>query len=177
MRLRLAGVVTGLAAGAILIVGSPTPATSVAPSCDAWARETVSDTDVTPPSPWTVRFECGGNGDTAGHADYDTRIITLWLEHHHTVAELTWTYVHEVGHAYDQEVFDREVRAGWMEVRRLDGDWFGDFADAPPEEDWAEAFTYCVTGDLNGPRLPGFRPPSVSECGLVQYLTGVPSRL
>jgi hypothetical protein len=135
-----------------------------------------------PPDGWAAVTDCGTPPEgLAGQADMRSRTVTVWPAAHTRPDALVWTWLHELGHAYDAAVLDDDGRDRWRELRGLpDGPWqhlhSGPELDRQawrnaPGEDFAEAFAFCHRRDADRVRIPGFILPDEAACELVLRLT------
>jgi hypothetical protein len=167
----------GLAGIAALAVGVAMTGSALAGDDPAPLPCDTHVTDIPAPDGWTVVTDCDTATDLSGQTDMRTQVVTVWPAAHTDPDALVWTWLHELGHAYDAAVLNDAGRERWRVWRGLPaGPWQhlhgGGELDrqawqASPGEDWAEAFAFCHKPDRDLTRIPGFVPPGERECEFV----------
>lgn len=113
-----------------------------------------------------MTLECGGDEFALGSAR--AGVVKIYVDQFASADELQWTYLHEVGHAYDDAYLTDADRRQWREIRGLPmtADWrLGDLSSADrawsdiPAEDYAEVFAWRHSGQT-WPNRTGPKPAS-----------------
>jgi hypothetical protein len=157
-------------AAAAILAGAGILAGAVAHASESCAQATARAVNVTTtstvplPDGWLIAYRCGAS-EHGGTADSTHRLITLAVQQHHSTDDMTWTWLHELGHAWDMAGgLDRGAWA-WLRGLDVDGWWHADPWWNAGGEDFAEAFAHCHLPQAAraGDR---WQPPSEVQCGL-----------
>jgi hypothetical protein len=118
------------------------------------------------PLGWTIEF-LPGIENYLGTTDMINHKISIYVRPEHSPGEVAATLVHELSHAFDYIYLNPEIRAQWLEIRKLPGDTPWD----PPCEDCTD-FEYG-TGDFAESVSWTFQGP---EAGFMSKLGPPPNR-
>ncbi len=106
-------------------------------------------------SGWEIRFSEGKPAQLA-LINFEDHRIDIWVRENQTSAQVAWTVVHELVHAYDHVYFTPEMRQEWIKIRSLPVyvEWYPP-CDCPDEGDGAGDFAEAVAWTLlsNEPRF------------------------
>lgn len=147
--------IAGIAASAMTVTLLSAPAQADAPACVEvpWAERAIAEVAVPMPDGWRLDLACGGDELVLGHAH--DGVVTVYADRFSGTDELQWTYLHEVGHAYDHAYLTGADRDRWRQLRGIPADydwWLGDLSGPDrawsdiPAEDFAEAFAWHHSG-------------------------------
>jgi hypothetical protein len=127
------------------------------------------------PVGWSIEF-FPGRENYLGMCDEENKRISIWIRPEHSLEEVAGTLVHELAHAFDCGYLTSDLRAEWLELRKLpkDTEWDPpcdaccDFAYGTG--DFAESMSWTLQGSSAGFRSQLGPPPDKAQQAFIRML-------